>query len=96
MPITSISSKLANTPVKNVVFPDLLFQIIPFPPSVQFAGTANLGKVNLGLEGTLPNAKVNASLGATGFYFIFSLENLKLPLNLGIIHKAQMRIGKPS
>jgi len=96
IPITAISPNLKGTPLKNIKFPNLSLNIIPVPPSIKFSGTADMGDLKIGTKGKIPMAKVSASLGAEGFYFIFNLENLSLPLNIGTINKAQLRIGTPS
>jgi len=93
IPITALSSALKLTPLRNLMLRKLDLHIGLLPISIKLYGEADMKKVKLGLTGKDMSARVSGKLGSEGFNFIFELKNLKLPLKMGIIHKAQLRIG---
>ena len=93
VPITVFAKKLAETPIKGLVLKKLNLTINLSPPWIQLYSETNLKDVKLGLQGEDMSAKLKAKIGARDFSFIFDLKNLKLPLKMGTIHKAQLRIG---
>jgi chemotaxis protein histidine kinase CheA len=96
IPITSVSPLFKITPLKNLTLRKMTLRIGLIPPSIKLFGEADMSKVKIGLTGKDMTAKVRADLGGDSPKFIFDLRNLKLPLGMGMIHKAQLRIGQPT
>lgn len=93
IPIYAFSSNLKNTPLKNVILKKIDLKVGMIPPSIKLFGEADVQKINLGVEMGDGAARVSASLSKAGLSFIFDLKNIKMPLGLGTIHEAQLRVG---
>lgn len=96
IPLTAVMDFVKNTPFKKVVLTKVLLKATLAPIAIKISGSADLSKVKIGLPPIKDPAKFNAGIGADGTYFDFLLPQVKLPLKLGVIKNARLRIGPPA
>ena len=84
-----------KTPFKNVILKTLNLKVTVLPPEAKLSGEADISKVKIGLPTVKAPARFNASIGAEGMFIDFLVKDMKLPLNLGTINNARLRIGTP-